>query len=178
MSHSYTNLQIRTTDAGKVREAIDLCNLGSAKMLARAEVNWVAVYPFMTEDDFDYLKQCAEAVSRRLALVVFGCMVPDNASFRYVLCERGELSDEYSYDPRANPPFVGGKPDALLCVAAEGVKKKQLELLLHPTDLPTSEEDLAIAGDRMAREFAEVLAIPRAQLCTGFNYLKWAQAGR
>ncbi len=176
MSHSYTNLQIRTGDPDKVREAIDLCDIGSAKMLARAEVNWVSVYPFMTEDDFDYLKQCAEAVSRRMALVVFGCMVPNSAAFRYVLFERGELMDQYSYDPRESPPFVGGKSEALLPVVAEGVKKKRLELLLHPTELPQTDGDLALAGDRKAREFAEVLAIPRAQMCTGFNHLKWAQA--
>jgi hypothetical protein len=160
LSHSYTNLQIRTGNPDKVREAIDLCDIGSAKMLSRAEINWVGVYPFMTEDDFGYLKQCAEAVSRRMALPVFGCMVPNSG------------------DPRDNPPFVGGKPAALLSLVVEGVKKKRLELLLHPAELPQSDADLAVAGDRMAREFAEVLGIPRAQMCTGFNYLKWAQAGR
>jgi hypothetical protein len=178
LSHSYTNLQIRTGNPDKVREAIDLCDIGSAKMLSRAEINWVGVYPFMTEDDFGYLKQCAEAVSRRMALPVFGCMVPNSGAFRYMLFEHGELSDEYSYDPRDNPPFVGGKPEALLSLVVEGVKKKRLELLLHPAELPQSDADLAVAGDRMAREFAEVLGIPRAQMCTGFNYLKWAQAGR
>ncbi len=147
-------------------------------MLAREEVKWVAVYPFMTEDDFDYLKQCADAVSRRLSLMVLGCMVPNGASFRYALYEKGELTDEYTWDPRANPPFVGGSPELLLPLAATGVKTKQLELLLHPAALPLNDTDLDVAGDRMAREFAELLAIPRAQLCTGFNYLKWAQAGR
>jgi len=178
LSYSYTNLQIKTGDPGRVREAIDLCNIGTAKMLARAEVSWVSVYPFMTEDDFAYLKECAERVSRRMALPVFGFMVPNGAVFRYILYEHGDLVDEYSYDPQAQELVSGGKVDAVLSLAKPGMKKSRLQQLLHPSQPPQTERDREVAGDRLALQFAEILGIPRVQMCVGFNHLKWAQAGR
>jgi hypothetical protein len=175
MDHSYTNLQIKSSDPDAVRRAIELCNIGSAKMLARKEVDWIGVYPFMTEDDFAYLKETALKMSAQLELPVFGFMVPRGEVFRFVLCDKGRMLDEYDSTPGADPSARGGTTAILLRHCLKGTSTEQLEELLHKPDTADCQAGF---GDRTASAMAKVLGIPRAQMCTGYNHLKWAQAGR
>jgi hypothetical protein len=168
--NSYTNLQIRTTDAYQVRDAMDMCDIGSAKLMARPEVPYVSVYPFLTEDDFGYLKQVTEKMSNRLQVHILAIMVPTSAVFKYALFLGDKLLDEYN----SEHPQSGGKADLLLRLCVAGTTKKDLQEFLHPLGGSSNEH----AGDRMAMQMAEFLGIPRAQVCTGYNHLKWAQANR
>jgi hypothetical protein len=175
VDHSYTNLQIKSSDPDAVRRAIELCNIGSAKMLARKDVEWIGVYPFMTEDDFSYLKETTEKMSAQLELPVFGFMVPRGEVFRFVLFDTGKMLDEYDSSPAIDPTARGGTTAILLRHCLNGTSADQLEELLRKPDTADSQAGF---GDRTASGMARLLGIPRAQMCTGYNYLKWAQAGR
>jgi hypothetical protein len=175
LSDSYSNLQILTQDAEAVRHAIHVCDIGSAKVLARPDVKWVSVYPFLTEDDYGYLKVIAEKIAGNLHVPVFGFIVPRASEFRYALFQNDHLQDEYHLT--AGPSSLattGGNIDLLLKLCATKQSKTAIRQILQPGQL----ENYDRAGDRMAQQFGELLAIPRAQLCTGYNHLKWAQAGR
>lgn len=177
-NYSYSNLQIKTSNAVAIRDALDICDIGSAKLLARSDSEWVSVYPFLTEDDFAYLKIVAEKISARLEVPVFGFLVPNAAEFKYVVYQNGRLLDEFhslSATAGSKRTAKGGDPDLLLPFCKDGTKKQQLKMLLRPGQTSTPDQK---AGDRMAQQFAELLGIPRVQICTGFNHLKWAQAGR
>src|ERR1700679_1182422 len=100
--HSYSNLQIKSKDYASVRQAMEICDLGSAKILARVDVEWIGVYPFLAEDDFAYLKLLAERMSARLDAAVFGFMVPQPAEFKYALFENGIQIDEFHTQPNGD----------------------------------------------------------------------------
>jgi hypothetical protein len=181
MSYSYSNLQIRSTDSAAVRRVIDLCNIGSAKILARAEVPWIGVYPFMTEGDYPYLKDVAQRVSAQLEVTVFGFMVPQAEEFCYVLWERGKFVDEFRSDN--DDSAANGNANLLLKLCVDATEKSEIvEVLRKPittqADSAGTGNSGAGAGDRTAIHLARLLGIPRAQMCTGYNHLKWAQAGR
>lgn len=178
---SYTNFQILSSDSAGVRVAIDVCGLGSAKMLARADVRWIGVYSFLTEGDSDYLKQTAQQLAKRLQSPVFAFMVTSGELFKYFLFDNDQAVDEYNSNP-GHPHYVehpaGGNVDKILPYLLPGTKKTSLKKLLHPASLPSTDEEKRDAGDKLAQRLAPLLGVPRAQMCTGFNYLKWAQAGR
>ncbi|HEY9774398.1 MAG TPA: hypothetical protein V6C81_11405 [Planktothrix sp.] len=171
-------------DCAAIRRAIDLCDIGSAKILARPDVSWVGVYPFMTEGDYPYLKDVAQRVSAQLEATVFGFMVPQGAEFCYVLCENGRIVDEFRLQKDGEGAGADGNADVLLEQCVSGTNKSDVEEALQKP-LPVATEAVpagansgAGAGDKTAIRIAKLLGIPRAQLCTGYNHLKWAQAGR
>lgn len=178
---SYTNLQVLSSDSAAVRVAIDVCGLGSSKMLARADVKWIGVYSFLTEGDSDYLKQSAQQVSKRLETAVFGFMVTGGEMLKYFLFDNDRLVDEYCSNPgypHYSEHATGGDVAKILPYFRPGTKASELKRILHPPSFPATDEERQIAADKLVQKLAPLLAIPRAQLCTGYNYLKWAQAGR
>ena len=146
--------------------------------MARSDNDWVSVYPFLTEDDFAYLKMVAEKLSARLDVPVFGFIVPNAEEFKYVIYRNGSLLDEFHSQLKQSDKKhsnTGGNPDVVLPLCKAGTKKQELKALLRPTAEAAPDPK---AGDKMACQFAELLGIARVQICTGFNHLKWAQAGR
>jgi hypothetical protein len=106
-------------------------------------------------------------------------MVPRPSEFKYAVFENGLQLDEFqtkscpSDNAEMNSP-IGGNADILQRYCIEPPDIEALKELLNGRTVPADER----TGDRMASQFAELLGIPRAQVCTGYNYLKWAQAGR
>jgi hypothetical protein len=163
---SYSNIQILGSDSDAVRLAIDVCDIGSSKLLARADSRWISVYPFLTEDDFSYLKLTADKLSNRLETTAIGFYSPDGVHLQFAISQRGCIIDEYKPDSESPP---GTTPDIalLLQVCLRGTKSSDLKRLFASG-----------STDNLASQLAKYLGIPRANLCTGYNHLKWAQAGR
>ena len=178
MTASYSNLQIRTSDQAAVRMAIEALNLGSVKILARTQDNWIGIYPFLTEDDYAYLKDYAIRMSTHVKVPVFGFIVLESGTLQYVFCEKGAVLDEYSSNAHAQEPASGGDIDRLLPLCKSGTSRSDLKKLLHISSHAPRKKDSISSGDRIASGLANFLCIPRAQMCTGYNHLKWAQAGR
>jgi hypothetical protein len=174
--YSYTNLQIKTTDSEAVRSAIHVCDIGSAKVLGRADTPWVGVYPFLTEGDYGYLKIAGEKLSNRLQLPLVAFFAPSATEVKYALYKSGTLLDEYSRKVIDETlEVMGGDAEKLFELFNASSGKKRLQSLLHPPKASAAEHRNM---ERFVFDFAEALAIPRVQLCTGYNHLKWARAGR
>jgi hypothetical protein len=180
VASSFTNIHLRTDDAGAVREALDKADIAQTKMFGRAGTPWVSVYPRATEDgelDFRLLKAFAFSLSKHMNTEALAVLVQDSINFCFALYQNGILLDEYALHPeypaRSKAP-TGGKIEALLPFTIEGTSKKDLEILLHPSKKDKVERD----AETMAQGLAHFLGVPRAQISMGFNHLKEAQAGR
>lgn len=138
-------------------------------MLARADAEWVGVYPFLSEDDFSYLKQLAQKLTNNLQCGGVAVMLPKPSQFRFAVLQGDHLLTEYDSET-----CLTDRPDfaELMKFCKPSTPKRELQ------ELFIAEHSEARSGDRLAQGLSEFLDIPRAQLCTGFNYLKWAQAGR
>lgn len=178
MSYSYSNLQLRTRDADAVRLAIDVCDIGSAKLLARQEVDWIGVYPFLTEDDYAYLKIVAAKMAARLNVPALAILV-DETSLDCAMFDGNEAMAEFHRSANKNAEQVSDAAiDALLSLCKSGTKKSAVTKLFAERPASAADENKTPEVERTVQGLAQLLAIPRVQLCTGFNHLKWAQAGR
>lgn len=185
MTSSYTNIQVLTQDAEQVRNAVDKRQLGSCKILGRPDSPWIGVYAFMTEGEYAYLCDFAQQLSEELNTYAIGIMVEGGESFKYALFQGGNPLDEYSSNPGF--PFekkaaTGGDVEVLLQCCVKGTSKTTLKEILHPPkaaeDDNLSESQRTVVADKMAQSLAPMFGIPRSQMCTGYNYLKWAGVGK
>lgn len=185
MTSSYTNIQVLARDAGVVRDAVDKRKLGSCKILGRPDSSWIGVYAFMTEGEYAYLRDYAQQLSEELNTSALGFMVESGELFKYVFYENGKLLDEYSSNsgyPMEKKAATGGDVTTLLKCCVKGTTKTMLKNILHPSKSssaePWSESERKVLGDKMAQNLAPLFGIPRSQMCTGYNYLKWAGVGK
>lgn len=185
MTSSYTNIQVLSPDAEAVHRAVDKRELGTCKILGRPDSAWIAVYAFMTEGNYPYLRDYAQQLSEELNTTAFGFMVESGELFRYVIYGCGKLLDEYCSNP--GHPFekrtaTGGNAEVLLKSCVKGTTKTAVKQILHPAntadDESLSEAKTKFAAEKMALNLAPLLGIPRSQMCTGYNYLKWAGVGK
>src|SRR5579883_1596598 len=131
MGSSFTNIQVRTKNADAVKAALEKAKILPAFVAARAESDWVSVYPRETESqDGETLKRIANELSREVNTGVFGVLVHDSDIFMYVLCENGQLIDEYDSDPGyfdgRNVMPSGGKMEALQKYCVPGTTVEEL----------------------------------------------------
>ncbi len=185
MTSSYSNIQVLSRDGEAVRRAVEKRGMGTCKILGRPDSGWTAVYAFMTEGDYPHLRDCAQQLSEELNATALGLMVENGELFRYALYDCGKLLDEYCSNP--GYPFekkaaTGGSATVFLKYCVQGTTKSAIRQILHPANTAGSEEfgeaERKTAGDKMALNLAPLLGIPRSQMCTGYNYLKWAGVGK
>src|ERR1700679_2096902 len=105
MGASFTNCQVRSTDANAV--ATVLASLVKSRAyISPASGGWVTVYDEATESqDSKLLIKLAKELSKTLKTEVFGFLVHDSDIAVYYLCQNGELVDEFD----SCPDYFGNK---------------------------------------------------------------------
>src|SRR5580704_7213320 len=99
MGASFTNYQVRSTDANAVATALaPLVN--SRAYVSPVCGEWVTVYDEATESqDSKILIKLAKELSKALKTEVFGFLVHDSDIAVYYLCQNGALVDEFDSCP-------------------------------------------------------------------------------
>jgi hypothetical protein len=164
--HGFTNIQIKHADVEAVRKAMDHCVIEQSKLFARANVDWIAMYPSATEDgDSELLKEYCQCLSKTLDATVLGVLVSSDSTMLYAIFEHGEMLDEYEPGSQILPQHI----DSFLSICPATVKRKEVQALF------ASHEEGTISSPTFVHAVGHFLDIPRAQIGMGFSHLKEAR---
>ena len=172
MGSFYTNITLRTTQRGAVRD-----HLAAAQRKAYiSPVVGGALVVFdqaSEEQDLEELGRIASHLSQRCSCPALALMIHDDDILLYRLYEKGALVDQYTSAPEY---FEGGDAhpaggDAARLGTAFGrpeVKDALEEILRRSKDAP---EAYTFETDRHT-DLVRVLGLPSAAVGTGYNYIE------
>lgn len=167
MGSFFTSVHVRHPNKKVVMKAVDTTQCVPA-FVTDAENGWVTVFPQMTENqDYDLLINVTKALSRELKTPTVGTLVHDSDIFKFVVCEKGQVIDEYDscpdyFDDSEQSTPTGGNPETLAAISTSGTTTAAnfTELLKEEV---TFAEDLAV-------EFARLLGISGDVATVGYTY--------
>ena len=181
MGSFFTNLQIRTTSAERVRDVVaarlhaDGLRDAAPGEAADREVlivpadggQWVAMFDERAEDQDATIVEWARELSKALETDAFSVLVHDSDVLQLALFASGEERDRYD----SNPSFSGRKPSKLK-PAARAEKWAHLLAAGQPAKaLAAVFSHRGTFAERGLAALATALGIEHASLGTGYRYL-------
>lgn len=161
---SFGSVHVQTDDRDRVERAVSqyVPRLGRSAetVVSQPRNGWVAVYDDLCDREPKLLRRLARELSDRLGAVVLLLGVEEGAVVRYVLFDRGSVTDEYASVPEWYGPLPPGDVIALganptVAHRLTGADPARLKAVAR---IAASPEDLAPAGELYA-ELAAVLGV-------------------
>lgn len=175
MGASFTNCQVRSTDANAVTSVLAPL-LKSRAYVSPASNGWVTVYDEASEQESSLLIKLAKELSMALKTAVLGFMVFDSDIAFYYLCQNGELVDEFDSCPdyfddevsEVERARVRGVTEKLLPLAAKGTTREQIDVVIHPAN----GEDFPLMAEDIIRDIGILLGMDENHTGLGFEYFQ------
>lgn len=176
MGASFTNCQVRSTDANAVATVLAPL-LKSRAYVSPASGGWVTVYDEATESqDSKLLIKLAKELSKALKTEVFGFLVHDSDIAVYYLCQNGELVDEFDSCPdyfgnevsAVERERVRGITEKLLPLAVAGTTREQIDAVIHPA----SRQDFPLMAEEIILDLGTLLGMDENRTGLGFEYFE------